>query len=352
VEFFSGTTSLGTSPVANGAATKALVGLVAGNYSYTAKFIPTSAVAFTPSTSSAVGFVVTAPVPTAVTTTTALAVSPASAVAPASGSLTATVTGAGAAGSVEFFNGAISMGSVPVVAGVATKAMTGVAEGSYSYTATFTPTSATAFTASTSSAATFVVTAPIPTAVTTTTALAVSPASAVAPASATLTATVTGAGAAGLVEFFNGATSLGTSPVEAGVATKALSDVAVGSYTYTAKFSPTSATAFTASTSSAATLVVTAPGIPSAATITGLSRTHGEVGSWVLVKGTGFGTAGVVTFGSVNASVVYWSSTRIVLRVPAGNVDGTVGVTVTPTGGTASNSIPFRVEGDHDEDDD
>jgi hypothetical protein len=106
-------------------------------------------------------------------------------------------------------------------------------------TAKFVPTNAMAITTSTSSAVAFVVTAaPVPVAVTTTTAQAVSPATAGAPASATLTATVTGAAAAGMVEFFNGTTSLGTSTVAAGIATKTLVGVVAGSYSYTAKFIP------------------------------------------------------------------------------------------------------------------
>ncbi|MEP7036086.1 MAG: Ig-like domain repeat protein, partial [Actinomycetota bacterium] len=259
VEFFNGTTSLGTSPVASGVAAKSLTGLAVGTYSYSAKFIPTNATLFTSSTSTVKTFVVTAPVPVAVTTTTALAVSPATAVAPANATLTATVTGAGAAGTVQFFSGTTSLGTSPVVAGVATKALTGLAAGTYTYTANFIPTSAAAFTPSTSTAKTLVVTAPVPVAVTTTTALAVSPATAVAPANATLTATVTGAGAAGTVQFFNGATSLGTSPVVSGVATKSLTGLAAGSYSYTAKFIPTNAALFTTSTSTAKTLVVTVP---------------------------------------------------------------------------------------------
>ena len=90
--------------------------------------------------------------PVVVTTTTALAVTPASpVVAPASPTLKATVTGAGAAGTVEFFNGTTSLGAPSAIsAGVASKTLTGVAEGSYSYTAKFVPTDATAFSPSTS----------------------------------------------------------------------------------------------------------------------------------------------------------------------------------------------------------
>ena len=260
VEFFNGTTSLGTSPVAAGLATKALTGVGAGTYNYKAVFTPTDAALFTPSTSLVVAYLVTAAPPVVITTTTALAVTPASpVVAPASPSLTATVTGAGAAGLVEFFNGTTSLGTSPVAAGIATKALVGLGAGSYSYTAVFTPTDAALFTPSTSLVVAYTVTAAPPVVVTTTTALAVTPVSpVVAPASLTLTATVTGAGAAGLVEFFNGTTSLGTpSAITGGVATKALVGLVAGDYSYTAAFTPTDAALFTASTSSAVAFVVT-----------------------------------------------------------------------------------------------
>ena len=159
--------------------------------------------------------------PVQVTTTTALAMSPstATAVAPAARTLTATVTGAGAAGTVQFFNGPTSLGSSTVAAGSASLSLTAIAEGSYSYHAVFTPTNAALFTSSTSSNVALTVTAAPPVQVTTTTALAMSPstATAVAPAARTLTATVTGAGAAGTVQFFNGATSLGSSTCRLGV---------------------------------------------------------------------------------------------------------------------------------------
>src|SRR6185436_10962927 len=115
VEFFNGTTSLGTpTAVAAGSVTKTLPSVAAGSYSYIAKFTPTNAAAFTASVSSAVAYLVNAA--PAVNTTTALAVSPASpATAPANLTLTATVT-AGAAGTVQFFNGTTSLGTPTAVA--------------------------------------------------------------------------------------------------------------------------------------------------------------------------------------------------------------------------------------------
>ena len=100
-----------------------------------------------------------------------------------------------------------------------------------------------------------------PVVVTTTTALAMAPTAvtAVAPAAKTLTATVTGLNAAGNVQFFNGTTSLGTSPVAAGTAALALTAIPTGIYSYHAVFTPTNAALFTSSTSGNLAFTVTAP---------------------------------------------------------------------------------------------
>jgi hypothetical protein len=91
----------------------------------------------------------------------------------------------------------------------------------------------------------------------TTTTLTVSPASPVdAPANLTLSAVIATT-TPGSVEFFDGTTSLGTSPVSAaGTFTKALTAVPVGNYSYTATFTPTDAVNFASSTSSVVPFVV------------------------------------------------------------------------------------------------
>ncbi|MCX6421004.1 MAG: hypothetical protein NT180_01365 [Actinobacteria bacterium] len=78
---------------------------------------------------------------------------------------TATMTPSNAAGSVEFFDGVTSLGSVAVAAGVATKAKTFSTDGAgviktHAVTAVFTPTNAANFDASTSTAANVKVTTP------------------------------------------------------------------------------------------------------------------------------------------------------------------------------------------------
>ncbi len=249
MQFFNGATSLGTSTVAAGTATLSLTNIAVGTYSYHAVFTPTNAALFTSSTSGNVALTVTAAPPVQVTTTTSLAMAPsaATATAPAARTLTATVTGAGAAGTVQFFNGATSLGTSTVAAGSATLSLSNIAVGTYSYRAVFTPTNAALFTSSTSGNVALTVTAAPPVQVTTTTSLAMSPATATAtaPAARTLTATVTGAGAAGTVEFFNGATSLGSTPLASGTAGLSVTNIPVGTYSYHAVFTPTNAALFT-----------------------------------------------------------------------------------------------------------
>jgi hypothetical protein len=95
-----------------------------------------------------------------------------------------------------------------------------------------------------------------PGAVTTTTSLTATPSTVDAGAAVALTATVTGAGAAGSVEFFDGATSLGTATVAGGTATKSVDTLSAGTHSVTAKFTPTDPNAFTSSTSSSVTVTV------------------------------------------------------------------------------------------------
>jgi hypothetical protein len=244
--------------------------------------------------------------------------------------------------------------------------LTNIGVGSYSYHAVFTPTDAALFTSSTSANLALTVTAAPPVQVTTTTALTMAPsaATAVAPAARTLTAAVTGANAAGTVQFFNGTTSLGTSPVASGSATLPLTNIGVGSYSYHAVFTPTDAALFTSSTSANLAFTVTASTpLPSTAFIRQLSPGEGRVGAKVEIEGTGFGTAGVVQFGTANARVLSWSAKKIVVIVPSINSvsvdsddhapvwyrhDQKVLVTVTPEAAAPSNGVEFDLKSSRD----
>jgi len=87
-----------------------------------------------------------------------------------------------------------------------------------------------------------------------------------------------------------------------------------------------------------------------------------------VIRGTNFGTPGVVKFGEGTARVFYWSSSKIVVTVPSTYIvdvgsddasspvwyrnDGTVPVTVTPRGAAASNAVGFRMKSSGDDGDD
>jgi len=102
---------------------------------------------------------------------------------------------------------------------------------------------------------------------------------------------------------------------------------------------------------SVATRVITVTTPPvSIARIRSLSPDHGKIGTKVTIVGTGFGTPGVVRFGTVVAKVSSWAGTRIVVTVPSGHYRSSVLVTVTPKSSTASNAVKFSL-GSHDGDD-
>jgi len=74
------------------------------------------------------------------------------------------------------------------------------------------------------------------------------------------------------------------------------------------------------------------------------SPQHGRVGTKVVIYGQRFGHSGSVKFGAVNATASYWSSNVVVVKVPTGVLIGNTAVTVTPTGGTVSNAVNFRID--------
>ena len=159
VKFFDGGTQVGATQAFTGAAVSvSTTTLTTGTHSLTAQYVP-AGIAFTGSTSAAKTYVISGP---AVATTTALSVNPISGPAFAPVTLAATVTGAGAAGTVNFFdNGAaVPVASAPVSAGAASSIVSSLGVGAHSIVATFVPTDAAAFIGSSSAAVTATYTAP------------------------------------------------------------------------------------------------------------------------------------------------------------------------------------------------
>lgn len=179
---------------------------------------------------------------TSVATTTTLAVTPPGASAGDPLTLTAAVTPT-AAGSVEFFDGATSLGSAVATAGTAVRTTPAIA-GTHSYTATFTPTDPTAFKSSTSAPVSYTVAG----AVATSTALTVTPAAPKAGGNVALKATVTPA-VAGTVQFKDGAAAIGAPvTVASGVASLSTKVTKAGAHTFTAVFTPSDTATSTGST--------------------------------------------------------------------------------------------------------
>jgi hypothetical protein len=214
---------------------------------------------------------------TATSTTTALTINPPGpAGAGTTETLTATLAPVAAAGTVQFSDGSNPLG-VPVTVSGGTATMTTVlAPGTHSLTAAFTPTNTNAFGASTTTQPTMYTVNTTP-AVTTATTLAVTPPSpAGTGATETLTATVNPTDAVGTVQFLDGAGALGSAvPVAGGTA--AMTTVLVpGDHSLTATFTPTSAAAFTSSTSAVVPYTVQTGGGTSSGTIRTLTTLHAD----------------------------------------------------------------------------
>jgi len=242
VEFFDGVSSLGTSPVAGGSAALSTAALSAGSHSLTAVYSGDTGHAG--STSNTVTQVVTSP-----GTTTTLATTPNPSVFGESVTLTATVSPAAATGTVEFFEGATSLGTAPLSGGTASIATSAFAVGSHVMHAVYSGDGT--YTTSTSPAHTHTVD---PASSSTSLASGTNPST--FGQSVAFTATVAPSGATGSVEFLDGASSLGTSPLVAGSAQLITSALAAGSHTITAVYSGDAS--YSGSTSNLVTQVVNA----------------------------------------------------------------------------------------------
>jgi len=79
--------------------------------------------------------------------------------------------------------------------------------------------------------------------------------------------------------------------------------------------------------------------------ITTLSPSSGDIGTWVTITGTNFGSSqgsSTVTFGGAAATVMNWESTEILAVVPNAAISGNMVVTVASQ---PSNGAPFTVTG-------
>ncbi len=80
------------------------------------------------------------------------------------------------------------------------------------------------------------------------------------------------------------------------------------------------------------------------AAITSLTPNHAPAGASVVIAGSNLGSGGTVRFGSTVATTSAWSASSVTATVPASLSPGATSVTVTPTGGAASNGRTFTVD--------
>jgi hypothetical protein len=162
------------------------------------------------------------------TTTTLVSSSPASTYGQPV-TFTATVSPSAATGTVQFLDGANSLGTVIVSAGHASLTTATLAVGTHSITAIYS--GDTGYAASTSSALTQTVTAGT---VSTTTALTSNPNPSKSGRPVTFTATISPSTATGTVQFLDGSTPLGTAALISGSASLSTSALTVGKHAITA----------------------------------------------------------------------------------------------------------------------
>ena len=253
VQFFNGTTSLGTETLASGTATLNTTSLPVANNSITAQYLGSST--FAGSTSTA-GVVTVAQASSAVTVT----FTPSAPVFGQPVTLTAAVAavspGSGTpTGTVQFFNGTTSLGTKTLTGGIASLTTAALPFATNSITAKYS--GDTNFTADTSPATPVSLAQP-----STTTTIAASSTSLAPFESVTLTATVAvvspGAGTpTGTVDFVSNGNSLGTATLSSGTATLTVSSLPIATNSITAEYSGDSN--FSTSTSSALTISVGTP---------------------------------------------------------------------------------------------
>ena len=239
VTFRDGVAVIGTTGLVIDQASFTTNALTAGSHTVTATY--DGSVAFGSSTSGSVTESVTA----ANTVTTVLgAPNPSSFGSPITFTASVTSPGGIPAGTVTFLDGPTIVGTAPLSNGQATLGLSSLATGSHSITATYGTT--VDFTTSTSAAISQTV---IATATATTLSATPNPAS--TGSAVTITALVTSLGGipTGAVTFLDGATAIGSAPLNAGQAELVTSTLVTGTHSLTASYAAT--TNFTASSSPA-----------------------------------------------------------------------------------------------------
>jgi Bacterial Ig-like domain (group 3)/FG-GAP-like repeat/FG-GAP repeat len=234
---------------------------------------------------------------------------------------TATVTGASPTGSVSFTSSGTTLGTAPVVSGVATLQFSLPATGTFSITANYA--GDTNNTSNTSNAIPLSIAL-----VQSTTSLAVSAMNANLNQQLNLTATVTGVNPTGSVTFVSGTTTLGTATVSNGTATLPYSFTAAGTYAVVANYAGDSANL--ASTSNSVSVVVIAPDFTISASPSSATITAGQSATTTITVTPIGGYSGTLRFscGTLPAGV---ACTFTPSSLTPNGVAATVGLTVSTT---------------------
>ncbi|WP_137875080.1 Ig-like domain-containing protein, partial [Rhodococcus sp. Q] len=259
VEFFDGSTKIGSGTLNNGVATASWTPTAGGAHALTAKYLGSARA--NGSTSAVQN--VTVSVPNVATTTTVSG--PATVVEGEAVTLTAQVAPTPAGGTVQFKDGATDLGAPATVGadGKATLSLPSLAAGAHQVTAVYS--GVAGFAGSTS--APFTVTSSVPDVATTTTLTA--PATADEGQEVTLTAAVSPAPAGGTVQFKAGGVDLGAPVAVTNGSASINRTLAVGAHELTAVYS--GAPGFVASVSEARTLTVSTVVVPDVQTTTTLT---------------------------------------------------------------------------------
>jgi N-acetylneuraminic acid mutarotase len=223
VQFLDGTTVLGTATIANTKASLAIPTLAVGAHSITAVY--SGDANYLTSTSAALAQTVNKLV-----SSVTLASSAKPSTYGQSVTFTATVSPSSGTGTVQFLDGATSLGTATIANGKAALAISTLAVGAHSITAVY---SGDANDLTSTSAALAQTVNKVASSVTL--ASSVNPSS--YGQSVTFTATVSPLSPTGTVQFLDGTTSLGTATIAGGSASLAISSLAVGAHSITAVYS-------------------------------------------------------------------------------------------------------------------
>jgi hypothetical protein len=340
VTFSDNGTTIGTGTISSGTATFSTSTLTVGSHPITATYSGDSN--FAGSTSSSLAVTVNA-APASTTTLTPSASSLTEGLSlKLTASITSSITGT-PTGSVNFLDGATSLGTGTLSGGTTNISTTSLSPGVHSLTAVYAGDSA--FPASTSAAVSVTINKGATTAVVTSSAGTVN-----AGQSVTFTATVSTSDAgtpSGSVNFLDGSTTLGSGTLGAGhTATFSTSTLTAGTHTITAVYAGDST--FTGSTAAAITETITAANpVPAITSLQPAGTTVGSAAFTLTVNGTGFVSGAVVNFNGSARTTTFVSATQVTAAILASDVAavGTPSVTVTnPTpGGGASNALTFSI---------